>query len=61
VDKPEPLADILGIKPRRPLDDDQPDGYQESDRDFVFNNLKVCVSFLEGVLAGKINANKKEV
>lgn len=35
------------IKPRRPFDDDCPEGYLESDRDFVDNNLEACVSFLE--------------
>ncbi len=33
---------------RRPLDDDNPDGYLESDMDFVLNNLDACVKFLEG-------------
>lgn len=33
--------------PRRPLDDDDPDGYFESDRDFVLNNLEWCVEQLE--------------
>ena len=32
---------------RRPLDDDQPDGYMESDRDFVNNNIELCVKILE--------------
>lgn len=34
-------------KPRRPLDNDMPDGYLESDQDFVINNLEWCVTKLE--------------
>ena len=41
---------MLRIIPRRPYFDDMPDGYMESDLDFVFNNLDVCVAFLEGNL-----------
>lgn len=33
--------------PRRPLDDAEPDGYMEGDRDFVLNNLDWCVQQLE--------------
>ncbi len=29
---------IPAVIPRRPLDDDRPDGYLESDRDFAENN-----------------------
>lgn len=35
------------IKPRRPLDNDNPDGYLESDKDFVLNNIEACIAFLE--------------
>ncbi|MCG7348835.1 hypothetical protein [Sphingomonas sp. ACRSK] len=35
------------INPRRPLDDDDPDGSQESDKDFVANNLDACVAWLK--------------
>ncbi|MFW9871715.1 MAG: hypothetical protein ACFFG0_01345 [Candidatus Thorarchaeota archaeon] len=35
------------IKKRRPLDDDNPDGYQESDKDFVENNINAVLWFLE--------------
>ena len=28
-------------------DDDQPDGYMESDKDFVLNNIELCVKILE--------------
>ena len=37
----------LEIKPRRLLDDDNPDGYLESDKDFVLNNIDTCIAFLE--------------
>lgn len=32
---------------RRPLDDDKPNGYRESDRDFALNNLDAVIWFLE--------------
>jgi hypothetical protein len=35
------------ITPRRPLDDDDPSGYLESDNDFVGNNIEACLWFLE--------------
>lgn len=37
------------IKSRRLLDDEDPDGYLESDKDWVINNLEACVGFLETV------------
>lgn len=37
----------MQITPRRPLNSDSPDGYMESDGDFVLNNLALCVSLLE--------------
>lgn len=37
----------LKINSRRPLDDEQPDGYLESDNDFVNNNMEAAVWFLE--------------
>lgn len=33
--------------PRRSLDDNYPDGYLESDRDFVLNNIDWCVAKLD--------------
>lgn len=41
------MDDIPDLIPRRPLDDDKPDGYLESDIDFVLNNLELAVSLLE--------------
>ncbi len=35
------------ITPRRPLDDDKPNGYQESDKDYVLNNIAACVMLLD--------------
>ncbi len=37
----------IKIIPRRPLDDDNPGGYLESDKDFALNNIHACVAFLE--------------
>lgn len=42
----------LKFKKRRPLDDDDPKGYQESDRDFAENNIELVAAFL--------NAHKPE-
>ncbi len=41
---------------RRPLDDDQPDGYLESDRDYVLNNLEWCVEMLDRATGGDLTA-----
>jgi hypothetical protein len=35
------------FKPRRPWIDDQPDGYLESDQDFINNNLVLVLEILE--------------
>jgi hypothetical protein len=45
----------MDIIPRRPLDDDNPDGYLESDQDFVLNNIEVAVELLERELKGELN------
>lgn len=37
------------LNPRRPLDADSPDGYAESDKDFVLNNLELAVALLEAL------------
>ncbi len=44
--KPKMKANVK-IVPRRLLDERQPDGYRESNLDFVVNNLEACVEFLE--------------
>ena len=41
------MLERLEVIPRRLLDDDNPDGYLESDKDFVLNNIETCVIFLE--------------
>lgn len=38
---------IPPVTPRRPLDDDSPDTYLESDRDFFENNSDAVLWFLE--------------
>lgn len=40
-------ATSTAIIPRAPLDDDNPDGYMESDRDFVMKNIDAAVELLE--------------
>ena len=49
------LAEQAGINviPRRPYIDEEPDGYLESDNDFVSNNYEVAVKLLEGDLLKK--------
>lgn len=37
----------MKIIPRRPYRDEEPDGYLESDHDFVLNNLNVALAMLE--------------
>lgn len=37
---------IPPVLPRRPYDDDDPDGYLESDDDFMANNIEACLWFL---------------
>lgn len=34
------------INKRRLLDENKPDGYRESDRDYVLNNIDLCVRLL---------------
>jgi hypothetical protein len=43
----EKLRDLPEYLPRRPLDDDKPDGYMESDRDYLLNNRFVAVALLD--------------
>jgi hypothetical protein len=40
----------MTLKPRRPYDDNEPDGYLESDLDFLDNNLEATRVFFEGGL-----------
>ena len=44
------LAEQTGINviPRRPYIDEEPDGYLESDKDFLLNNYEVALKLLEG-------------
>lgn len=39
----------MNVSPRRSYDDAKPDGYLESDQDFVEHNMEAAVAFLEGV------------
>jgi len=48
----------LKVKIRRPLYDEEPNGYMESDKDFVMNNLDLCVEYLEKLCKGKIRTKK---
>jgi len=41
------VMEIPKIKARRPYADNEPNGYRESDNDFIQNNLSECVWFLE--------------
>lgn len=40
------------LEPRRPYDDEQPDGYLESDLDYVCNNVESAVWLLDGEIDG---------
>ena len=35
------------FRPRQPLDDNNPDGYRESDKDYVLKNIDLCVCMLD--------------
>lgn len=48
------------VIPRRPLDDDNPEGYLESDQDFVMNNLEAAVELLEKELEKETQMENKE-
>ena len=49
-EKIKTLAKVAGINviPRRPYIDEEPDGYLESDNDFILNNHEVVIKLLEG-------------
>ena len=57
ADAPDPAAwaalakGFPEVSPRGLYDDDEPEGYLESDRDFVANNLAAAVWFLEHAAA----------
>ena len=38
------------IEPREPLDDEYPEGYMESDKDFIMHNIDAAVWLLENEL-----------
>ena len=48
------------IYPRRPYNDEKPDGYMESDKDFVLNNLDAAVELLERELKIKGRSQNHE-
>ena len=37
----------MEVKPRRLHDDDKPDGYKESDQDYLLNNRELAVQLLD--------------
>lgn len=48
----EPVAKILAsVKPRRPFDNGQPEGYLESDTDWIGNNMETIIALLEYAVA----------
>jgi hypothetical protein len=49
------------VNARRPLDDDNPKGYQESDKDFTLNNIDLAVEMLEPAEAPVSDWLKKEL
>lgn len=40
----------MALKPRRPYDSNNPNGYMESDQDFVWNNEDAVMTFMNGGL-----------
>jgi hypothetical protein len=49
------------IIPRRPYDDEKPNGYLESDRDFVLNNIDMAIKFLERELAVQQGTTRQRI
>jgi hypothetical protein len=49
----ETTAPIPKVVPRRPYDDDMPEGYLESDRDYVENNMDAAVILLDRVVTAR--------
>lgn len=45
--------DLIEFNSRRLYEDNKPDGYMESDRDYMENNRFLCVKFLD-LLSNKI-------
>lgn len=45
----------MRAKKRRPLDNGNSKGYRESDRDYVDNNMELCVTFLDALTGKAIN------
>ena len=43
--------------PRRPLNDHQLNGYLESDKDYVLNNIQIAVILLDALQRGEITLN----
>lgn len=57
------LMSLAGIKiqSRRALDDHEPDGYLESDRDLLANNEEAAITLLEGGLHSVVHMVLLEV
>jgi len=43
------ISTLTSFKPRRLLADEEPEGYFESDDDFIKNNQDLVIEFLEGL------------
>ncbi len=51
------MTDEIKVQARRPLDDDNPDGYLESHTDYVLNNIDLAVQLLDSQVASQTDAN----
>lgn len=56
--QPDVVSGLVNATPqrRRPLDDHEPDGYLESDNDYVLNNLEWCMDMLDRATGGDLTA-----
>lgn len=41
------ITQTMAVNQRRPLDNQDLNGYMESDKDYVFNNIGLCVKLLD--------------
>ena len=41
----------MKYNPRRPFDPEKPEGYQESDKDYIENNIELVLEYLDSLAA----------
>jgi hypothetical protein len=59
AEKWRPEMDLPTPNPRRLYNEEEPDGYLESDQDYIENNLSLAVKLLEAHAEGRITLTKE--